>query len=85
MLTLLITIMIQNKLVYGNYRTIANFTTHYSAIIDVFDILPGDKSRDMRVTLLYKSLPITLEDEGGMWLGIGFGSNTMLGADLVIC
>lgn len=39
----------------------------------------------MRVTLLFKNLPINLEDEGGMWLGIGFGSNTMLGADIVIC
>ncbi len=68
-----------------NFRTIANFTSHYSAIIDVFNTLPGDQSRDVRVTLLYENLPITLEDEGGLWLGIGFGSNTMLGADIVIC
>lgn len=72
-------------MVLGGYRTIANFTTHYSAIIDVFDELPDDNSRDMRVTLLYTTLPITLEEEGGMWLGIGFGSDTMLGSDLVIC
>jgi len=39
----------------------------------------------MKVTLLYDNLPIGLENAGGMWLGIGFGSTTMLGADLVIC
>jgi hypothetical protein len=39
----------------------------------------------MRITLLFKNLPLQLEDQGGMWLGIGLGSNTMLGADIVIC
>lgn len=39
----------------------------------------------MRVTLFYENLPISLENNGGMWLGIGFGSSTMLGADIVIC
>ena len=39
----------------------------------------------MKVTLIYKELPIKLEEMGGMWLGIGFGKSTMLGSDLVIC
>jgi hypothetical protein len=39
----------------------------------------------MRITLLFKNLPLQLEDQGGMWLGIGLGSSTMLGADIVIC
>lgn len=39
----------------------------------------------MKVTLIYKELPIKLEEMGGMWLGIGFGKNTMLGSDIVIC
>ncbi|CDW81912.1 UNKNOWN [Stylonychia lemnae] len=77
--------MMVDNLVHAEFRSIANFTSHYSAIIDVFDTISGDNSRDMRVTLIYKNLPIILEDEGGMWLGIGFGSNTMLGADIVIC
>lgn len=39
----------------------------------------------MRITLLYENLPISLEDNGGMWLGIGFGSASMMGSDIVIC
>lgn len=45
----------------------------------------GSMSSDMRVTLLFKDLPIELEDKGGMWMGIGFGTKSMLGADIVIC
>lgn len=39
----------------------------------------------MKITLLFKNLPLDLEDQGGMWLGIGFGTHTMLGSDIVIC
>jgi hypothetical protein len=68
-----------------SFRTIANFTARYSAIIDVFDKDSDESSSDMRVTLLYENLPINLENKGGLWLGIGFGSNSMLGSDIVIC
>lgn len=71
--------------VNAGFRTIANFTSSYSAILDVFDPEGNEQSSDMRVTLLYENLPITLETKGGLWLGIGFGSDTMLGADIVIC
>jgi hypothetical protein len=39
----------------------------------------------MKVNLIYDILPIELEQMGGMWLGIGLKTSTMLGADLVIC
>lgn len=39
----------------------------------------------MKVTLLFDNVPIETDDIGGMWLGVGFGSDSMLGADLVIC
>ena len=38
----------------------------------------------MKTSLNYEGLPIELEEQGGMWLGIGFGTS-MLGADIVIC
>ncbi len=39
----------------------------------------------MKVTLIYNQVPIQVEEKGGMWLGIGFGKASMLGADLIIC
>ena len=37
------------------------------------------------MSLVFKNLPVSLEDNGGMWLGIGFGATTMLNADIVMC
>lgn len=71
--------------VNANFRTIANFTSNYAAIIDYYDSDETIASPMLKFTLLYEKLPITLEDNGGMWLGIGFGKLTMLGTDLVIC
>ena len=39
----------------------------------------------MKVSLIFENPPASLEEMGGLWLGIGFGKFTMLGADLVIC
>ena len=39
----------------------------------------------MKVTLIFTEAPIQIEQQGGMWLGIGFGNGTMLGSDLIIC
>jgi hypothetical protein len=53
--------------------------------IDYYDEDLVDNRPYMKVTLLYDTLPINLEQRGGMWLGVGLGSSNMIGADIVIC
>ena len=67
------------------FQTIANFTDKYSAVFSIEDDPEFGEDSYMRVTLIYRDVPIQLEDMGGMWLGIGFGRQTMLGAVLVMC
>ena len=69
----------------GAFQTYANFTDKYSAVFNIYDDEQFGKDSYMKVTLLYDTPPLELEERGGMWLGIGFGKNTMLGSDLVIC
>jgi hypothetical protein len=71
--------------VEAGFKTYANFTTHYSAVFEIYDLNAGEESNDMKVTLIYDNLPIQLEEYGGLWLGLGFDSSTMLGSDIVIC
>ena len=68
------------------FQTAANFTDNYSAVFRIEDD-PASGAIDsiMKVTLIFHNPPIQLEANGGMWLGIGLGKNTMLGSDLVIC
>ena len=68
------------------FQTAANFTESYSAVFRIEDDpTTGAVESLMKVTLTYINPPIQLEANGGMWLGIGLGRNTMLGTDLVIC
>ena len=68
------------------FQTAANFTDNYSAVFRIEDDpVTGATESVMKVTLTYINPPIQLEANGGMWLGIGLGRNTMLGSDLIIC
>ncbi len=68
------------------FQTYANFTDKYSAVFRIEDEpLSSAVDAYMKVTLIYQDVPVQIEQQGGMWLGIGFGSSSMLNADLVIC
>ena len=66
------------------FDTMANFTAKYSAVFEVKDDPIAGPNSLMQATLIFEGLPLEVEENGGMWLGIGF-STTMLGADLIIC
>jgi hypothetical protein len=65
-----------------DYTVSANFTESYSAVFDVFE--DGDNSY-AKTTLIYRDLPLDMEVNGGFWMGIAFGAQSMLGADLITC
>ena len=67
------------------YQTYSNFTSSYSAVFTVYDDAVYGPNSYMKVNLIYENPPQSLEDKGGMWLGVGLGKSSMLGSDLVIC
>ena len=73
------------SVVQGYYQTTANFTSQYSAVLTIYDDPTYGTNSYMKVNLIYENPPVSLEEMGGLWLGIGFGKSTMLGSDLVIC
>ena len=70
---------------WASFQTVANFTSNFAAYFEIFDDDVYGPDSLMKATLIYDGLPIELEENGGMWLGIGFSATSMLNADIVIC